>query len=475
MFGRKGFIKNPYYRKTKIGIVCLICSAIGTNVYQQQQTIPDQLKQYEVITGNSKEKCNDLTYFVNSELENNNSSYELVKDTKLCPKLKVRCLNKEKDYLSDEDFNSKVVKDLLEKEYEKQYVVGAVDTSIETIDEIDCINATSNMETEDSTDLLSNQLKVKCSYIPTYQGVYVISLLTYKEDDNNYKYDKFIQTLDIDSLEEASLETKKTNVKYDYYKKQLRSVLMNEEANDKERKHFISKRKEITDDIENREDIGVIKTSISDLKDYNNKIQVRVDTDKKYNSYKDELKSIIINSEANDDEKKQFNSKKNEINKCISDREDATLIETSISDLKDYNNTIQTRVDTDKRYSGYLSTITAIAILSGANDSERNDFNSKKQTVINLINTRGSEEEIQSGIEGVNAVNTNIQTRIDTEKAEQAAAAAAAQQRANSSTSSTQTAGGYVCVDGTSVGNADPHAKGRANACYGHGGFAVNH
>ena len=85
-----------------------------------------------------------------------------------------------------------------------------------------------------------------------------------------------------------------------------------------------------------------------------------------------------------------------------------------------------------------------------------------------------------------NTTNSDIQARIDRDKAaaeeaariqqqQQQAAAARNSQTQNSGGITGNTIGGYLCVDGTNVGNANPHAKGRANACYGHGGFAINH
>lgn len=53
---------------------------------------------------------------------------------------------------------------------------------------------------------------------------------------------------------------------------------------------------------------------------------------------------------------------------------------------------------------------------------------------------------------------------------------AAASQEAAPAPSTITNPDTYACMDGTQVpGTSDPHAKGEANACYGHGGFEINH
>lgn len=126
-----------------------------------------------------------------------------------------------------------------------------------------------------------------------------------------------------------------------------------------------------------------------------------------------------------------------------------------------------------------------ISIVNGANEQETQIFNTRKQQVYDLIKNNASVDEVNAAIAGLNQTNTDIQNRIDAENAAKEAAAQEAQRQEALRAQSNQVTnvapntggiqGGYYCVDGTYVGNANPHARGRANACYGHGGFAINH
>lgn len=161
-----------------------------------------------------------------------------------------------------------------------------------------------------------------------------------------------------------------------------------------------------------------------------------------------------------------------------------------IKNLQDYtNNKKQERLKTEE-LDKLKSQINAITCLDGANEQEKQIFDTRKQEALKLIANRASTDEINTAKEQLNTTNSDIQARIDRDKAaaeeaariqqqqqqqQQAAAAARNSQTQNSGGITGNTIGGYLCVDGTNVGNANPHAKGRANACYGHGGFAINH
>lgn len=204
-------------------------------------------------------------------------------------------------------------------------------------------------------DVLSSNLKVDALYIPTHSGLYKAAIYTYQEDENDYKFDDFIESF-----------------------------------------------------------------KIKELQDYTN-------------------------------DKKQERLKTEELNKLKKE-------------------------------------IEGISCLDGANDQEKQIFDTRKQEALKLIENRASTDEINAAKEQLNTTNSDIQARIDRDKAaeeeaariqqqqqQQQAAAARNSQTQNSGGITGNTIGGYLCVDGTNVGNADPHAKGRANACYGHGGFAINH
>ena len=135
------------------------------------------------------------------------------------------------------------------------------------------------------------------------------------------------------------------------------------------------------------------------------------------------------------------------------------------------------------KYDDYKNRINAISCLDGANSQEQQIFTIRKNQALNLVASKAAVDQIESKINELNTTNTDIQNRKNNEAAAAARAAANASRSSYSSTSSsssyssntTSSSGGYYCVDGMYVGNANPHARGRANACYGHGGFAVNH
>lgn len=151
----------------------------------------------------------------------------------------------------------------------------------------------------------------------------------------------------------------------------------------------------------------------------------------------------------------------------------------NIDKLQNYTSNEKQEKIRNEELSNLKIKVELITCNENANEQERQIFNIRKQEVLNLIAQKASLDEINTAIDQVNMTNTDIQARIDQEDA--ARAAAEASQKANQQQSTSSYGGyqgignGYYCVDGTYVGNADPHARGRANACYGHGGFQVNH
>ncbi len=104
------------------------------------------------------------------------------------------------------------------------------------------------------------------------------------------------------------------------------------------------------------------------------------------------------------------------------------------------------------------SEIKSMICLASANNEEKSQFEDQKENVLILIGQKASIEDVQAAKSNLEQINVDIQSRIDQEEAAQ-----------------TTIDNVYYCEDGTNVGNSDPHAKGRANACYGYGGFVVNH
>lgn len=150
--------------------------------------------------------------------------------------------------------------------------------------------------------------------------------------------------------------------------------------------------------------------------------------------------------------------------------------------------TIQDSIDKDNQLKQLKKEIKKITCLTNANEDEKNIFNTRKEKALKLIEQKASVEEVQKAKEELEKTNQDIQSRIDKEAAEKARIEEENRQKAIAEEKARQEAlqqqqqqqsygvDYYLCEDGTKVpGTSDPHAKGRANACYGHGGFVINH
>lgn len=214
----------------------------------------------------------------------------------------------------------------------------------------------------------------------------------------------------------------------------------------------------------------------------------------KLDDLKEQTENVTVLAGANDQEKQIFDTRKQEVLDLIEQKASVEDIQKKLDELKQTNTDIQSRLDKEKaekeaQINALKSQINSINCVDGANDTERSIFNTRKTDAQNYANQSGADvNELQSKVDQLNQTNTDIQNRIynDQVAAQRAAAAAAAaaQQNSNSggyysgssSASNNASGGGYACVDGYNPGPGhDIHAKGRANACYGHGGFAVNH
>lgn len=154
--------------------------------------------------------------------------------------------------------------------------------------------------------------------------------------------------------------------------------------------------------------------------------------------------------------------------------------------------TIQGNIDKDNQLKQLKKEIEKISCLENANEDEKALFNSRKEKALKLIKEEASVEEVQNAKSELEKTNQDIQSRIDQEAAEKARIEEENRQRALEEERARQqqetqqrqqqqqqqqyNVDYYLCEDGTKVpGTSDPHAKGRANACYGHGGFVINH
>ncbi len=159
---------------------------------------------------------------------------------------------------------------------------------------------------------------------------------------------------------------------------------------------------------------------------------------------------------------------------------DDFLKDVDVQGLRDYFQQVKEAKEKKRQLKQLKAEIKAITCLTNANSDEKNNFNTQKTAALSLIQQNASIEDVQTAKSNLEQINTNIQSRLDQEAqqaAQEEAARQVAQAQAQAAAQAAQAASqnDYYCVDGTNVGNANPHARGRANACWGHGGFVVNH
>jgi hypothetical protein len=348
-------MRRAQYLVGSIGLsLILILSSFNVNS-NELNSKKDDVEDNNTLT-NPGETFKHLNYKINntvkSKLTDDKNTYYLV-DEKKIPKLEVSLFRKDLDFSSfNESVNENKVRVILKDYYTKKSIIKDI---VYEADELGCFKINYNVETNESKEYVSDSFKSNAYLIPTEKGLYVINLQTYSEDDNDYKWEEFLNGVDVQGL-----------------------------------------------------------------KDYLQKVKEEKEKKKQLKQLKSEIKGITCLSSANSDEKQRFNDQK------------------------------------------------VAALL--------------------LIREKASVKEVQNAKASLEQVNTDIQSRLDQEAAaaEQArqeeearkAAEAQAQAEAEAAQAAAQTttqSGGYTCVDGTNVGDANPHAKGRANACWGHGGFSVNH
>lgn len=310
-----------------IGLSCLMTFNVSAN-----ETLTDQGEDFK-----------HLNYVINPNLESKSTddmnTYYLESKQKI-PKLEVYVFKQKIDFSAFNDtVNSNKLRVVFKDFYEKKSIIKDINYEI---DELGCVKANYNVETRNS-----DHLKANSYLIASEKGLYVINLQVESEDENDYKWDDFLEDVDVHGLRDYFQQVKEAKEK----KRQLK-----------------------------------------------------------------QLKAEIEN----------------------------------------------------------------ITCLTSANSDERARFNAQKTSALTMIRTNASLEDVQAAKGSLEQVNTDIQSRLDQEAvqaAQEEAARQAAQAQAQVEAQAAQAASqnDYYCVDGTNVGNANPHARGRANACYGHGGFVVNH
>ncbi len=230
-------------------------------------------------------------------------------------------------------------------------------------------------------------------------------------------------------------------------------------------KDFYAKKSIIKDINYEMDELGCIKTN------YN--IETSNSKSLKANAYiiSSEKGLYVINLQTNSEDENDY-------------KWDDFLKDVDVQGLRDYFQQVKEAKEKKQQLKQLKAEIQSISCLTNANSDEKNNFNTQKTNALALIQENASVEDVQAAKSNLEQINTDIQSRLDQEEAarqaaeaqaqaEAAAQAAAQAQAAQAAQAADQTV--YYCVDGTNVGNANPHARGRANACYGHGGFAVNH
>lgn len=362
-----------------LGSVLLLIDPVEPSTSSNIQTtkVKVEVPIYETLVGDKDENFYDLNYKLNSKL--NFESVEnkcFLSSEKGIPYVQFSLLDNEQDVheleqdkLKDEVMNSEV--NLWSKDDQITNEEFKQDDSI--------YDYFYEVNIKDKSQFSSNKISVHSKVIPTYSGLYKASIYTYSKDKNDYLFDEWTQSFNINKLLEDTLKVKEKKIE-------------DEKKAEEERK----------------------------LKEH-------------YVALKTEIENIKCNSSANIQESQIFEIRKQNTLNLIESRALDDEIASSKDELLQTNKDIENRLELERQAE----------------------------------EARQAEEQRQ----------LEAQRQAEAARAAQAQQSSSNNQNSYSSSSSQNDTirGGYYCVDGTYVGNANPHAKGRANACYGHGGFQVNH
>ena len=240
------------------------------------------LKDFKTITGESAQTCEELNYSVNAELEEDKQedivSFHLV-NSQIFPVVKVDVDDIETDYV-DKTINKKTVQSMIE-EYPEFKNCEIKDLKLETkeVDSVPCTYVTYSVEMSDDIDLLSDNIVGETYIIPTHEGVYKTSLITYKEDKNDYEFEEFVNSMDTANCVETTRIHKEEAEKYASLKDTVNNKKVLDQANDQEKAIFDQRKQDVLTQIENKESFDTIDQSIAVLDQTNTDIQTRLDTE----------------------------------------------------------------------------------------------------------------------------------------------------------------------------------------------------
>ena len=201
---------------------------------------------------------------------------------------------------------------------------------------------------------------------------------------------------------------------------------------------------------------------------------------KKSTSIQNEANQISVHPYSDEEERANFEKTKDSLEKAVR-ANNPLKAETCLKELNQLNETIEERFNSD--FDQLTESVSTMQAGEFFNEQEIEHFNSLKnaavpRTIDGLLSLQSRKSEIE-------ALEESARARHAEEEAEKVRQAQEAAQAARSAESAPATGGyigpgrtpdgGYYCKDGTTVSaSSNPSAKGKANACYGHGGFAIN-
>ncbi len=295
---------------------------------------------------------------------------------------------------------------------------------------------------------------------------------TLTDQGENFKHLNYVINQNLDSTKTKDKNTyylvskgKNPKLEVSVFKKNVDFTTFNDTVNPNKLrvvfKAFYAGKSIIKDINYEMDELGCIKTN------YN--IETSSSKSLKANAYiiSSEKGLYVINLQINSEDENDY-------------KWDDFLKDVDVQGLRDYFQQVKEEKEKKKQLKQLKTEIQNISCLTNANSDEKNNFDTQKKDAFALIRQNASVEEVQTAKSNLEQINTDIQSRLDQEEAARQAAEAQAQaEAAAQAQAATQAQAAdqnvYYCVDGTNVGNANPHAKGRANACWGHGGFVVNH
>lgn len=252
--------KNKQSKLFKSLLVAMVLSlsliGCGKNT---EALVKENLESYEEVAGNKDEEFNGLEFKVNSDIETKSDYYYPVDEDTKYPIVTFDLKDSETDFTESSESTVKLdIKNTENKLWDSEDEVSEYSIDTEDLDGTECFEATYTVQLNDEElpeDVLSPNLKVDAFYIPTHSGLYKAAIYTYQEDENDYKFDDFIESFKVKDLQDYTNSKKQERLKteeLDKLKSQINAITCLDGANEQEKQIFDTRKQEALRLIANR-------------------------------------------------------------------------------------------------------------------------------------------------------------------------------------------------------------------------------